>query len=104
MIGFPIRISFCCFILFGILFRQLFGPLFQQFPHLHRVLRNLAAKADVLPQRFEGLRDLGLPGFDLIARFGAVQLAALGKQIRHGLFLCLAVGIQLVKRVDFMAR
>src|SRR5699024_8958764 len=42
-------------------------------------------------------------GLDLIARFGTVQLAALGKQSCHGLFLGLAVGIQLAKRVDFIA-
>ena len=91
-------------ILFRILYGQIICPLLQPFPHLHRLLRNLAAEADVPSQQFEGLRDLFQPCFNSIARFGTMQLVALGQQASHGLFLVLALGIQLAKRVDFVAR
>ena len=104
LVGFSLVILFCGLILSRILFWQLFSPLLQLFPHLYRSFLDLATEVDVPAQWFEGLRDLRQSGLDRIAWVCAVQLAALGQQIRHGLFLRLAVGIQLANRVDFVAR
>ena len=82
-------------ILFRILYGQIICPLLQPFPHLHRLLRNLAAEADVPSQQFEGLRDLIQPCLNGIVRFCPVQFTAFSQQVGHSLFLNLAVGIQL---------
>ena len=100
VIGFSMGLSFHILILFVILCRRIFSPLPQPFLHLHRLHCDLLTEADVPAQWFEGLRDLRKPCMNGIVRFCIVQLAALGQQSCHSLFLYLAVSIQLVKRVN----
>ena len=104
LVRFSLVILFCGLILSRILFWQLFVPPLQPFPHLYRSFFDLAAEADVLPQRFEVLCDLRQPCLNGIVRLCPMQLSAFSQQVSYSFFLRLTVGIQLGQRIDAVAR